>query len=122
VSPASKASTSQEGIVENIHNCRTSFSQANREIGRWRIENEPELAEETEEDTAGAIELEFRRRMTGLASIPRHLRKAAAKAIRDWRKLAMRMLREKREASRMRRRMAAMKKVPRHDGAGPRPR
>jgi hypothetical protein len=80
---------------------RSSFnSRAVLEVTR-RTVRLPEL-EPVADDDAAATEINdlFRRRLTGLRRLPRHDRSHALRAAREWRRLALKALREKRAAER----------------------
>ncbi len=65
------------------------------------------IGPEAPEDDEGAdveIEMIFRRRFAGIRSLPRHQRSQALRALIDWRRLALKALREKRAGDRRARR------------------
>ena len=77
------------------------FSRAAEiEISPWNFPH-PHLQELEEDDGATAIEMEFRRKVSGLRRLPRHARAQALRAAKDERFLALKALREKRQRDRL---------------------
>jgi hypothetical protein len=62
----------------------------------------PLVAEAPEEDDAAETEVEitFRRKLAGIRFLPRHQRAQALRSLIDWRRLALKVLREKRAGDR----------------------
>jgi hypothetical protein len=101
-SPAAQASTSERSLDRPPIGCaRLAWHSAAALETTRHAADLPEL-EPLEEDDGAVLEINqlFRRRLAGLRRQPRHQRADALQAARDWRRQALRALKERRSAER----------------------
>lgn len=101
-SPADQASTSERSLDRpTIGRARSAWHSAAALETARHAARLPEL-EPLEEDEGAVLEINqlFRRRLAGLRRLPRHQRTDALRAAREWRRQALRAVKQRRAAER----------------------